>query len=568
MAERGHFDRLVADLPLDERQNLLEKLKKQSNMSSEPLYTKEELPVSTEDIESEFSKLPWYKRLWYFILSLFKTKAPVKIYEDHKVSILGQKIDERSQGLYNYQKDLLLPAFHRHLTRLKEAARFFYSALDISVNRDKGAFFAFLGSLEMPEVHMRLQTETDPNLIVDKNPGIEEMDLRQIALKAMDDALTMVNDDNRSTMYYNARTLNNLKELASFLYDRVLMAFGNNALINGEACSASMVRELLEILNNVLQSIMIAPPMTLLESLFVFLLQERSGEPGFEINREMRGLLIKAEESLEVIREFNKQVPLTWIIRCSSRNMTYCPRQISGGEDWFIVYRDYWKRRIEMLFSEFMKDRRYRELLNTFRYYLKGTSLKILGNTQSESNPEGLPIKGAFALSFLLTFYSIVFMPDINRILRTILIDGEFQRKENRAEFAESYNNLIKLEDDIKKFEQDISPMGDYGKRYSAARQDMSVLPIKRRKIQIVLDDASKTALNIHEQARDAAKSMVGILNGILGKDLRGKYDSLSNLAKMAGKGTVFLSSLEETIQLFQRFIGIMDDIEAMESGR
>jgi len=159
-------------------------------------------------------------------------------------------------------------------------------------------------------------------------------------------------------------------------------------------------------------------------------------------------------------------------------------------------------------------------------------------------------------------------MPDINRILRPILIDGEFQRKENRAEFAESYNNLIKLEDEIKGFEQDISPAGDYGKRYNQVRQEMSLLPIKRRKIQLVVEEASKDAQKIHEQARDASRSMINILNGILGRDSRGRYDSLANLSHIAGKGSTFLAGLEETIQLFQRLTKILDDIEAMESGR
>ena len=568
MADNGNFNKLVASLSLDERQGLLEKLKGLSNFSSDPLYVQEEASVPAVDIGIEYVRLPWYYRLWYFILSFFKTKSPIKIYQDHQVSVLGNKLEERSPGLYNYQKGLLLPAFHRQMTKLKEAARFFYSALDTSVNRDKGAFFSFLGSLEMPDVHKRLQAETDPNYIVEKNPDTQEMELRQMAFKAMDDALTMVTDNFRNSMYYDARALNCLKELSSFLFDRVIMSFGYNAAVNGEACSASVVRELLEFLNSILHSLMSVPPMPLLESLFVFILQERSGEPGFDISREMQGLLIKAEDSLGVIREFNKQVPLTWIIRCSTRDMSYSPRQISGGEDWFVVYRDFWKRRIESLFSDFMKDRRYRELLNTFRYFLNGTSLKILGNTQSELNPDGLPIKGAFGLSFLLTFYSAVFMPETNRVLRPILIDGEFQKKENRVEFAESYNNLIKLEDDIKKFEQEISPLGDYGKRYAQARQEMSPLPVKRRKIQIVINEASKDAEKILEQAREASRNMVNILGGILGRDTRGKYDSLSNLAKMTGKSGRFSTDLEETVQQFQMLIKLLNDIDAMENGR
>ena len=568
MANNKNFDKLVSSLSLDERQNLLSKLKGQSSMSStETLYFDEEIIVPVSNIETQYAKLPWFYRLWYFILSIFKSRPPIKIFEDHQVFTLGNKADERSPGLYDYQKALLLPSFCRQLEGLREASRFFYSALDISVNRDRGAFFAFLGSLEMPSVHKRLYTDTDPLQVIEKNPDAPESELRQIALRAMENAFTGITEECREAMYFDARTLNCLRELSSFLFDRVIMAFANDPTYGGEVCSAGVVRELLITLNNILISLKVVPPMPLLESLFIFTLQEKGEEQSFDISRELRALLIKAEESLTVIRDFNKKVPLTWIIRCCTRDMSYSPRPISGGEDWFVVYRDYWKRYVDSIFNNYMRDRRYKELLNTFRYFLKGTNLKMLANTQSEAEPDGMPVKGAFALSFVLTFYSAVFMPDINKYLRPILIDGDFHEKEGRAEFAENYNNLIKLEDEIKKLELEISPSGDYGKRYQQAKQEMTSLPVKRRKIQIVVEDASEEAAKILERAKEASKRMTKILTGVLGMDPRRLY-SLTNLAKVAGKDSQFIQGLEETVQQFQRMLKILEDIDLIEYGR
>jgi hypothetical protein len=418
----------------------------------------------------------------------------------------------------------------------------------------------------MPDVHKRLQEETDPLLILEKEPDTQETELRQKMLKAMDDALAMVTEEYRNIMYFDARSLFCLKELSSFLYDRIIMAFTFNNTVNGETCSAGVLRELLASLNNRLVSLKKVPPMTLLESLFVFILQEKAAEPGFDINREIRSLLTKAEDSITFIREFNWQVPLTWILRCSNRDLSYLPHEISGGEDWFVVYRDYWKRRVETLFSEYMKTRREKEMMDTFRYFLKGKSLKLLSNAQTDSNPDGLPIKGAFALSFLYTFYSAVFIPDINWILRPILIDGEFKNEGNRLEFTESYNNLIKLEDEIKIFEADISPSGEYGERYAQAKQEMSSLPVKRKKTQIILEEAREDSGKILESAREASRNMVNILSGILGKSYRSKYDTLSNLSKLAGKDNQFIVGMGEAIQKFQTVIKLLDEMEAMET--
>ncbi|MDR1446076.1 MAG: DUF5312 domain-containing protein [Treponema sp.] len=568
MAGDGTLNRLVSELSLEERNNLLEKLKGQSTISPEPLYEEAE-EGSAVTFDEQYIKLPWYMKLYYVIVSLFRNKAPLKVFEDSRIGSLGRQIEAQAPGIYDYQRNYLLYEFFRLLSALRDGARFFFTALDASVNRDKGEFYAFLGSLEMPEVHRHLIRNTSPEAIAERSPGVGEPEMRQIAFKAMEDAIAEISDQQRNAMYFDARSLNCLKELSSFLFDRVLVAFGFEPSAGGQVCSANVVREQLITLNNLLCSLRESPPLALLESLFVFVLQDRTAEQGFDINQEMRNLLSKAEISLAAIRTFNQQVPLTLILRCAGRDMSLVSRTISGGEEWFAVYREYWKRHIEALFAEYMRNRRHMDLIRSFGHFFKGTNLKVLGNTMSESNPNGLPITEAFALSFLLTFYSAVFMRDINKFLRPILLDGEFIKRENRTEFTENYNDLIKLEDDIRRFEANISRSGDLGKRYSQACGEMSSLPIKRRKIQMVLEEASTDAAEIIDRSRKAIKTLIKVTNGILKSD--GRYESLSNLDKLADKGqaqAAFLNGLSDTAKSLQKTLDLMDDIDAMENRR
>ena len=190
----------------------------------------------------------------------------------------------------------------------------------------------------------------------------------------------------------------------------------------------------------------------------------------------------------------------------------------------------------------------------------------MIENVISDARPDGLPVPEAFALSFLLTFYTAVFMADINNSLRPILIDGEFFKKENRMEFTEAYNDLIKLEDDIKRFEIDVSSNGDFGKRYSEAKQEISSLPIKRRKIQIVLEEASRKASAIINTTRAAMKMMINILNGIVKKDPSGRFDGLSNLSQLAGRTQGLANGIKDSIQIFQQALQLLDDIGAIDN--
>jgi hypothetical protein len=242
-------------------------------------------------------------------------------------------------------------------------------------------------------------------------------------------------------------------------------------------------------------------------------------------------------------------------------------KPISGGEDWFVVYRDYWKRTIDSLFTEYMRKRRYQELMNSFRYFLKGTNLKILTNAVSESNPDGFPIPGSFSLSFLLTFSSTIFTPEISKVLRPILLEGEFYKKENRTEFTESYNDLIRVEEEIKVFDASIGPNGELGKRFEMARADMSSLPVKRRKIQLVVEDAAGKTNNIVDTIRKAMATMIRVLEGVLKKDNDARYDTLANL-KYFSKSSDFIPGLTDAIQRFQKALQILKDIETMEAGR
>jgi hypothetical protein len=566
--ENNKFGQLVAGLSLDERHRLLSNLIDQSSMSSDPLYHEEHGDKAYRNTMEQYTALPWYSRLWIIIQSFFKGRSQLDIFEDQTIVELGRHIDEISPGLYDYEKGILLPLFYSNLERLKDAARFFFNALETGVYRDKGTFYAFLGSLEMTPLHKKLQEGTNPLILEEKNPYLPLLDLKKISCQIMEEVFMEITDDYRKAMYFNARSLLCLRQLSSFLFDRLLLNFSLDTSLKGKVCSAGAVKDQLLSLNNVLLSLKAIPPMPLLQSLFIFLLHEKAGEHDLDIEAEIHKLLKKAENALMIIREFNRVTPLTKIIRCASRNMTVEPHEISGGEDWFVDYRDYWKNHIETIYAAHIKSHRYKEIVNVFRDFLKNNSPEDLENTVSESNPDGIPLRGSFSLSFLRTFYSVVFLADLNLILRPILTDGEFELKENRLYYNESYNEFIKLENDIHRLEEKVSESGDYGKRYTLAKHEITALTIKRRKVQIVVEEASAEAEAIITAIRRASRNMIDILKGIIGKDGNGsKYGTLSNLDKFMIKIPDFLEGLNDSINKFGTVIQILDNIDSMEMG-
>jgi hypothetical protein len=567
MSDSDTLDRLATRLSLEERHEFLTKLRAQSGISDEPLYAAG-LEEKGEDIdlEGQFVRLPWYYRFFYLILSFFKNKLPKELFQEGQIGKLGRDIAAKYPLLFDNQRNRLLGGFYDLLEALKTDVRFFFDALDVSVNKDRGSFYAFLGSLEMQDIHHRLETETTPEYTEGKNQWKSETEARQAALHVMEDALSGINDEQRSLMYFNARSLFCLKELASFLYDRVLGAFGNDPEGKGMVCSIFVVKDMLGTLNNILFSLRSPPNLTLLESLFIFILQERSAGPGFDMDKETKSLLGRAEDTLETVRKFNNQVPLTSLLRYANRNTGLYPKAISGGEDWFAVYRDYWRRHIEEQFALYNQNRRRQEMLELCNRFFRGAGLSALKNISSEANPEGVPVPGAFTLSFLLSFYETIFMTDINPILQLILADGVFYKREDYAGFSDAYGKLFRLGEDIKKMDARLDPEAEYGRRYALARQDISSLPARRRKIQMVLGDISGELGGIVERAREAMKLLISVLTGITRKEPEGKGEAFFNLEDIEVLVPGFMERLVPVIRLLHDAFELLVRIDTVEN--
>jgi hypothetical protein len=568
MSDSDTLERLATRLSLEERHEFLEKLKARSSMSVEPLYAAvAEEKGEGSGLEGQYARLPWYYRLLYFVLSFFKNRPPKELFQEGRIGKLGREIAAAYPLLFDNQRSQLLNGFYDLLESLKTDVRFFFDALDVSVNKDRGSFYAFLASLEMQDIHRRLETETSPGYVTEKNPRKSEAEARQSALHVMEDILSGISEDQRRLMYFNARSLFCLKELASFLYDRVLGAFGNDPRGKGMVCSIFVVKDMLGTLNNILFSLRSPPNLTLLESLFIFILQERSAGPDFDMDKEIRNLLARAENSLETVREFNRQVPLIPLLRYANRDISLYPRAISGGEDWFAVYRDYWRNRLEEQFVAYGLVRRREEMLKLFDQFFRGAELLTLKNAPSGASPDdGVPVPGIFALSFLLTFHETVFMGDINPVLQLILAEGVFFKRENYAEFSEAYDNLFRLGEDIKKLDAKLDPEGEYGRPYALAKQDMSSLPAKRRKIQMALEDASGELGRILNRARESMNLLISLLAGIVRREPGAKYDSLSNLEAMEAQTPDFINLLVSVIQLFHDTLDLLANIGLMEN--
>jgi hypothetical protein len=558
---QGTFDRLIITLKESERKDLLERVSKHSDISMAPLYNKK--PESPKKANEAFAELSLLWRIWFFIIGFFFGKPPVKIFENSTIAKIGREINLTSPGYYNYTQGLLLPDMHKALVDLKNAVRFFYNALDSSVNKDKGAFYAFMASFEAPEIHELFSRISDPQNFSKSYPGMGPELLKQTALDVYAETLSAMTESQREKMYQNVRSLICLKELSGFLYDRLITNFQVDAASHGHVCPGALVKGQLIALNNVLFSLKQVPSLALLSTLFIFSLRDAFENRTETVNYELQKLMAQTENSLAIIRGFNRNVPLTQILRCITKDTSYEPQELPGGEDWFVVFRNYWQAKIMESYDNYLMEVKRAEIDKAFEIFFGGSEMIKVESKYSE---DSIPLDNALLFSFLLTFYKRIFIPDMNQVLRPILIDGDFAKKENRIDFTESYNELIKMEDAINGLISKAGPGGDYGTRYKQLKVDVVSPVIRHRKMQVLVEDASEESSAIAQKAKSALGLMNAVIHGILLPVEGSKYASLTNLATMLGKANrEFMIALKDTSDKLRLAVDLVSNITDIE---
>jgi hypothetical protein len=563
MAQNDTFERLSSAMSEDDKLMLLQKLKENSDLSDRRLLEDEESPQQDDNV-TQFARLSFFKKLILAIIGFFTGKSSMAVFISDTVTKEGRAIEIEFPGIYDYQHDLLKEDFQTELKKLKDAARFFYTALDSSVNKQQGEFFVFLGSAEMPEVNKTLLEGTDPCVYAMENPGESMQHLRKMALDFVDRTLSAIAADHRSAMYENAKSLLYLKQLSSFLFDRLILSFNKQSGEASVVCPVSLSKNQLTTLCNILFSLRSTPSITLLCSMFVFIMQEHKNEDGYDEEAEIQKFTARAEKALDTIRTFNRRIPITRILRCNLKDMSFIPKEISGGEEWFVKYRETWIKKVNNDFDFYGSEKRKEKIKKNYDDLFGALKIEAFDNVQSAENPDGIPVEGVENIKALLAFHKYIFMPEINIVLRPILIDGDFQKKENRIEFTESYNVLIKLDDTIKSFENKLAATGEFGKRWEQLNSEVQSVTVRRRKSSTLFEEIETIETNIIEGTYKQLVIMEKILSGITGLKKDATYGVLTNIETIAGKSTDFGEELISSLEKLKKMLTLMNEIRQL----
>jgi hypothetical protein len=565
MEELSVFDKLVDELSLRERRELLYKIENAVTVSEEPLGGENET-ATINDTEAAFQSLNPLLKLFFLLKGLFLGKKPLEAFEESLLSKLKKLITQQAPKLIDFRRELFLEYMKKELEGLQGSAGYFARLLANSYEKNRPEFITFLARCHSEALMKRLDEETDPRNIIAEKSLQEESDIKGEMDRRFREILGEFPEAERKSIYRDSQSLERLKTFSEIDFATLLNHFHYDPVRGESTCPVSEFSKRLLQLAGVLKNAKFPPSKTGLRALFLYGFREdRNRQKDFE--NYIKDEFSRAEAALVRIRNFNRDVPLGLIAKVLAGDYNYTIEGLKGGEDWFVLFKKYWAARLSRMFGEYSRN------LRTVAVIDKAYALLGIRNFEGIKfyHPSFYPQKTTLAhwrsLSFILAFYKNVFIPKFSKGLKILFLNGEFYKTENRVEFTDTYNFLNTVNEKLFFFEKQLAPDTEIGKIIEALKKEKSSPDVILKKMEPVIKKADAQALTLVEDTINALKSLNKILNGILYSEAGGKYDTLSNISYIGGKENVLLrKDWEKIVGLSYEVYQVLHELRTVES--
>ncbi|MBN1837745.1 MAG: hypothetical protein JW820_17945 [Spirochaetales bacterium] len=557
MEEHSLFDYLVRELDSEERRALLVRMQ-----GALPSYPVELAPAGDVDDfvpEAEAGRLGLFRRLVLLLTALLTGKDRSHLLRELYLRRLGEQIRRRNPGLIDFRNERFLDGMREELSRLADSARLFRGLLSGALSGgpgsghaeglsdDRRAFIAFLARDELRSFQTAFARDTDPQqiwrslpLAEERTPTLErtaaeERRVREEMLARFTRLVASIPEESKRRLYRDTAALYGLHSLAAFDFESLRAPFERHRLAGGFSCPFAQLAPALRELAENLSVVNHPPSPQALYDLILFSHREQLDEANPDLEERLRERLAGAREALEAISRFHERVPLVAILRFVRGDPYYLPRVSGGGEDWFLLYQDFWRRRLQRSYQEFVQARVRKQLEERCRWLLGGRLPPQLDNYRDDKFGADTPVLHALSLAFLAQFHATAFL-ELHRPLKLIYLNGEFFREDNRRAFTDAFHFFDSLTGTIGALEARLGPSGDLRAAIQSIKNTEPRKRLQTAGIRDVLSRADVDARALVEQGEVELAALADLLGGILEGRPGEPFDSLANLRRLGGR--------------------------------
>lgn len=533
MNDKSVFSRLIKGISQEERLEMLKKMHHITPLNDLPL--KREYSEEEYDYELSYNTFSLFEKIIVFFTVLFSSKERAVAIENLSMDKLARFLEKETPGLISYSEKKILSNFQSEIEKLQESLNIFKNNLPAVFSSNECDFIAFLVGLHFPEIEAKLLYSIDPKVVASDLEFESSFQLKRHIEFRIDEILSEIDTDKKKIIYREVKNLHVLNTLTVFNFDNILLAFAPDGQGDSISCSFVDIRKSLHQLIDILFSLNVSPSIDTLNAVFMFSEEIKHPNNNENLEKTLKQNMEDANFSLDIIRKFNSNIPLESILRLVNRNMNFHPAHIGGAEDWYALFRRFWYKKFDFMMEKFTEGEKRMQLEEDAAFFLNLTGKVVLSNYRDGLWGPGSVVKYKATAGFIEAFMSGIFLRELNKPLKLVLIDGQFYKEQNRLDYNSSYSLLIDVVDLILKIDNSLSETGEYQSSYknlvSQSENEENKEEIKELKFYVD-KEFEKIVVNFNK----ALGLLINVISGIVQGEMGGVYDTLSNLGYI-GKG-------------------------------
>ena len=566
MAEFSVFDKLVTKLSSSERRDMLDRIASTANVVPAEISAVES--EITVDLDSAYQQMGLLRRVVITLVAMFTGRDKLSVVEGQLLRDLRRQTTSRCSD-YDGVRDQLRPSALDSFQKIAAGARHFGVPLSRVMGRERGPFIAFLAGLHAPDVQQRLLVDADPFSVGEKFPDLKDHEVKRRSVLATEEALVTLPTEIRNRIYHDVRALHHLMSLASFPFDRLMAEF--NTVAGGDAVPVPLNRVAAELgkLAGILGGLRPGPSPILLEALSVYQEQDRLEESDEQVEGLLQRGVNAGSQAYSDIAGFAARYPVSNLVRLAHNNIHWRPVPLAGGEDWFAVWKSFWKERIEKLYRRFSYKRKLETMVGEARETLSVAEVREFPGYP----PSGLdsPAKHGLSLGLLRAVFGDVYPKSMQGGLNVLYRDGEFYKADNRTEYDDAMREIEQVRIESANLEVRLQPTGDLGMLWIQTTDGTLEPEMAAERQEILANQIDADASAVIRRMINAFRSIGNVLEGVLYGTVGGRYDTVSNLGQLGGDDSKELTNRLEAIHVRSKAItdllSEMVNLESLQQG-
>lgn len=559
------FDTLVDSLSTEEAQAMLAKIAESMKIPADihPDAKTEYLSIDSNEKKTiRINDEPFFIRFWLYLKSFFKSVPIESVYEEILIRRIGRDLQRNYKQYIDIKKNIFTHEFYVLLSELRKSQLFFTSLLS-AYDTDKGDFYLLVSSFVAPDVYVKLMEATNP--FVTTLHADESSALRSELLKKIDEMFSLMTDDYKRDMYQSARAIEWMRSFCELPIDKALLCFTLNGSMQ-YSCSVYLLSSEISMLASVLSTAQTIPNVVL-QALFLLSKQNEWNKEDINMNAESTEFISQAAYALETIKRFALQIPILHVARYALQSMQWAPHSFEGGEDWFQLFKGAWKKRFNERWQLWSSEKKRVQLTTEMLTLLKIDKLDPLPYRPWEDLWIVLRFKREFTFTLLSAFFSVLYLSVVQPVLRILLKEGKFYRRENFAEYTHAFTILEKQQNNINAFVSRLSNEGEIGSAFIQLKDHTPANLKSKNTFEALMKSVEIEAKQIIDSTQEAFRLLILLLNGFIAENKNNSYAPLLNWSMIQGNdNAIFRQRVEEVAKILFTITGILSDADKLES--